>query len=76
LQARDPGDQQTQEAGDIWSDLHAQLHRIAGVDLTQIDRINVQTAQTVISEVGVVGKAPGRGTKAGRGTAMSALLKY
>jgi transposase len=36
-----------------WSDLHAQLHRIAGVDLTQIDGINVQTAQTVISEVGV-----------------------
>jgi transposase len=36
-----------------WSDLHAQLHHISGVDLTQIDGINVQTAQTVISEVGV-----------------------
>jgi len=36
-----------------WVDLHMHLHRIAGVDLTQIDGINVQTAQTVISEVGV-----------------------
>ena len=34
-------------------DLGAQLYRIAGVDLTQIDGIQVQTAQTVISEVGV-----------------------
>src|ERR1700692_1614713 len=31
----------------------SQLFRIAGVDLTQIDGIQVQTAQTVISEVGV-----------------------
>ena len=34
-------------------DLGSQLFRIAGVDLTQIDGIQVQTAQTVISEVGV-----------------------
>jgi len=34
-------------------DLRAELHRVAGVDLTQIDGINVQTAQVVISEVGV-----------------------
>jgi transposase len=34
-------------------DLGAQHYRIAGVDLTQIDGIQVQTAQTVISEVGV-----------------------
>ena len=36
-----------------WSDLRSQLFRIAGVDLTQIDGIQVQTAQTLISEVGV-----------------------
>jgi hypothetical protein len=36
-----------------WLDLSSQLFRIAGVDLTQIDGIQVQTAQTVISEVGV-----------------------
>jgi len=36
-----------------WLDLGSQLYRIAGVDLTQIDGIQVQTAQTVISEVGV-----------------------
>ena len=36
-----------------WVDLRVQLYRVAGVDLTQIDGINVQTAQTVISEVGV-----------------------
>ena len=34
-------------------DLQSQLHRIAGVDLTQVDGLNVQTVQTVISEVGV-----------------------
>ena len=34
-------------------DLSSQLFRIAGVDLTQIDGVQVQTAQTVISEVGV-----------------------
>ena len=34
-------------------DLRAELYRITGVDLTQIDGINVQTAQVVISEVGV-----------------------
>jgi hypothetical protein len=34
-------------------DLSSQLFRIAGVDLTKIDGIQVQTAQTVISEVGV-----------------------
>src|ERR1700676_720683 len=34
-------------------DMGSQLYRIAGVDLTQIDGIQVQTAQTVISEVGV-----------------------
>jgi transposase len=37
----------------LWLDLSSQLFRIAGVDLTQIDGIQVQTAQTVISEVGV-----------------------
>jgi transposase len=31
----------------------SELYRIAGVDLTQIDGIQIQTAQTVISEVGV-----------------------
>ena len=36
-----------------WVDLRVQLYRVVGVDLTQIDGINVQTAQTVISEVGV-----------------------
>ena len=34
-------------------DLRGQLYRITGVDLTQIDGIDIQTAQTVISEVGV-----------------------
>lgn len=34
-------------------DLRGQLYRITGVDLTQIDGVDVQTAQTVISEVGV-----------------------
>jgi len=34
-------------------DLRRQLYRITGVDLTQIDGMDVQTAQTVISEVGV-----------------------
>ena len=34
-------------------DLRAELYRVAGVDLTQIDGINVQTAQVVLSEVGV-----------------------
>jgi transposase len=34
-------------------DLRGQLYRITGVDLTQIDGVEVQTAQTVISEVGV-----------------------
>jgi transposase len=34
-------------------DMGSELYRIAGVDLTQIDGIQVQTAQTVISEVGV-----------------------
>jgi len=33
--------------------LRSHLHRIAGVDLTQIDGLNVQTVQTIISEVGV-----------------------
>jgi transposase len=33
--------------------LRGQLYRITGVDLTQIDGVDVQTAQTVISEVGV-----------------------
>jgi len=33
-------------------DLRTQLYRITGVDLTQIDGIEVQTAQRVISEVG------------------------
>lgn len=34
-------------------DLRAQLCRIAGVDLTRLDGVDVGTAQTVISEVGV-----------------------
>ena len=34
-------------------DLRAQLCRIAGVDLTRLDGVEVGTAQTVISEVGV-----------------------
>ena len=34
-------------------DLRGQLYRITGVDLTQIDGVDVQTGQTVISEVGV-----------------------
>ena len=34
-------------------DLRNHLHRIAGVDLTQVDGLNVQTVQTVVSEVGV-----------------------
>jgi transposase len=34
-------------------DLRGELYRITGADLTQIDGINVQTAQVVISEVGV-----------------------
>jgi transposase len=34
-------------------DLRGQLYRITGVDLTQIDGIEVQTAQTIVSEVGV-----------------------
>jgi hypothetical protein len=33
--------------------LRNHLHRIAGVDLTKIDGLNVQTVQTIISEVGV-----------------------
>jgi transposase len=34
-------------------DLSSELHRIAGVDLTKIDGINVVTAQTIISEIGL-----------------------
>lgn len=34
-------------------DLRSQLYRVTGVDLTQIDGIDVQTGQAVISEVGV-----------------------
>ena len=34
-------------------DLRGQLYRITGVDLSRIDGIEVQTAQTIISEVGV-----------------------
>lgn len=34
-------------------DLRAELHRIAGVDLTRIEGIDVLTAETVISECGV-----------------------
>jgi transposase len=34
-------------------DRRGQLYRITGVDLTQIDGIEVQTAQTIVSEVGV-----------------------
>jgi len=34
-------------------DLKSHLYRIAGVDLTQVDGLDVQTVQTVISEVGV-----------------------
>ena len=34
-------------------DLHTQLYRISGVDLTRIDGIEVLTAQTLISEIGL-----------------------
>lgn len=34
-------------------DRRGELYRITGVDLTQIDGINVQTAEVVVSEVGV-----------------------
>ncbi len=34
-------------------DVQGQLYRITGVDLTRIDGVNVQTAQTIISEIGV-----------------------
>jgi transposase len=34
-------------------DLRAELYRMAGVDLTQIDGINVLTAQVVLSEIGI-----------------------
>jgi transposase len=34
-------------------DLRGELYRISGVDLTQIDGINVMIAQTIISEVGL-----------------------
>lgn len=34
-------------------DLSSELHRITGVDLTRIDGINVVTAQTIISEIGL-----------------------
>ncbi len=34
-------------------DLHSELYRITGVDLTSVDGIDVMTASTVISEVGV-----------------------
>jgi transposase len=34
-------------------DLRGELYRISGTDLTQIDGINVMTAQTIIAEVGV-----------------------
>ena len=33
-------------------DLRGELHRISGVDLTQIDGLDVSTVQTVISEIG------------------------
>ena len=33
--------------------LRVHLHRIAGVDLTKIDGLNVQTVQTILSEIGV-----------------------
>ena len=33
--------------------LRGHLHRIAGVDLTKIDGLDVQTVQTILSEVGV-----------------------
>jgi transposase len=34
-------------------DLRGQLYRITGVDLTQIDGIDLQNARTIVSEVGV-----------------------
>ena len=34
-------------------DVHGELYRISGTDLTQIDGINIMTAQTIIAEVGV-----------------------
>jgi transposase len=34
-------------------DLRQQLYRVTGVDLTQVDGFDVQTVQTIISEIGV-----------------------
>ncbi len=34
-------------------DLRAELYRISGTDLTQIDGINIMNAQTIIAEVGI-----------------------
>jgi transposase len=34
-------------------DVRGELYRISGTDLTQIDSINIMTAQTIIAEVGV-----------------------
>jgi transposase len=34
-------------------DVRGELYRISGTDLTQIDGINIMTAQTIIAEVGV-----------------------
>jgi transposase len=40
-------------------DMRGELYRISGADLTQIDGINVMTAQTIIAEVGVdMGRFP------------------
>jgi len=33
--------------------LHGELYRISGIDLTRIDGINVMTAQTILAEVGL-----------------------
>ena len=40
-------------------DMRGELYRISGADLTQIDGINVMSAQTIIAEVGVdLGRFP------------------
>src|SRR5580692_2398147 len=33
-------------------DLHAELERVCGVDLTSIDGIDIMTAQTIVAELG------------------------
>ncbi len=48
-----PPAKQSRRANDPPYDLRTALHRMAGVDLTQIDGIGALTAQTVLSEIGL-----------------------